>query len=184
MFEKFYTRFIPVAKGRYIWPGIVLIILFNTVFFPLPPARFLENNTLSGRLLDLKFSYNAAETYALIDSYGAEGRTLYWKMALVVDNPYAVVYGISFMLILIFVLSVSFTESRFLKTLAFLPILAALFDLLENGSIAYLLISFPVSHVALVQFASFCTSMKWISLVGAVFLLIYGAAKYLTYRSA
>ncbi len=178
MFEKLYAKLIPVAKARYIWPGVVLIILFNTIFFPLPPRQFLENNTLSGRLLDMKFTYSPDEAYVIMESYGQEGRTLYWRMSLVVDNPYAVVYGIALMLMLILVFSLAFPDKRLFKKLAFLPILAALSDVFENGSLAYILTSFPERHDTVAKFASLCTSVKWGLIIISVLLLITGAVRY------
>jgi hypothetical protein len=179
MFEKLYTKLLPVAKGRYIWPGLVLIVLFNAVFFPLPRKKLLQEDTLSGHLLDTRMFYSPNEAYALIESYGEEARMLYWKMALVVDNPYAVVYGLALVLILLFAFSRAFPDSRLLKKLAFLPVLAALFDVMENGSISYLIISFPEQHVSIVKLASFCTSMKWLLIGTSVLLLLISVSKSL-----
>lgn len=173
MFEKLYTKLTPVARGRYILPGLVLIILFNTIFFRLPPQKLLEENTLAFRLLDLKFCYTPEQAYSLMESYGPEARTLYWKMALVVDNPYAVVYGIAFLLILVLAFSVAFPDNRFLKVLAFLPVLGAIADIFENGAIAYMLITFPEERETFAKFASLCTSLKWGILMssGGLFLV-------------
>jgi hypothetical protein len=183
MFEKLYNKLIPVAQIRYILPGIILILLFNFFIFPQARQRLLDNNTLSGHLLDAKFSYGVEEAYDLMDNYGPEARTLYWKMALVVDNPYAVVYSIALMLLLILVFSALAVKSRFIRQLVFFPILAGIADIFENASLAYLLTSFPVRHEAVMQFASLCTSLKWIFLSVSLILLVIVTITYFTTRT-
>lgn len=183
MFEKLYIKLIPVAQLRYILPGIILVLIFNLLIFPQGRNRLLDNNTLSGRLLDARFSYGTAEAYDLMESYGQEGRTVYWKMALVVDNPYAVVYSIALMLMLIHVFSVTEPDNGLIKKLVFLPILAGLADIIENACLAYLLTSYPVRLESIMSFASVCTSLKWIFLGGSLILLVWGTLKYFTKRS-
>ncbi|KAA3626272.1 MAG: hypothetical protein DWQ02_20525 [Bacteroidetes bacterium] len=178
MFEKLHTRLIPVAQVRYILPGIFLILLFNFVFFPQGRNRLLEDNTLSGHLLDTKFSYGVDEAFDLMQSYGPEARTVYWKMALVVDNPYAVVYSLALMLLLILLFSATVPENSLLKVLSFVPLLAGLADIAENACLAYMLRSFPDISEDIIKLSSFFTSMKWIFLTGSLILLAWGTFKY------
>lgn len=178
MFEKLHTRLIPVAQVRYILPGIFLMLLFNFVFFPQGRNILLENNTLSGHLLDAKFSYGVDEALNLMENYGPEARTVYWKMALVVDNPYAVVYSLALMLLLILLFSNTAPKNNLLKVLSFLPLLAGLADIAENACLAYMLRSFPDTGEGIIKLSSFFTSMKWIFLIGSLILLLWGAIKY------
>jgi len=144
-------RKLATPKGAFIVLALFILnaIILGRVDQPL-------SNLVNGEpKLDLRFGYDLATVERLFDTYGEQGRELYfWD--LLVDTPFPVLGGLATIL---FVL-VAFHNSLWQKLLFMAPITFIVTDLLENALFMFLLQSHPSLSSELVAFSSFVTQVK------------------------
>ena len=113
------------------------------------------NLPIGGESLDTKASYSFDEAMALMEQYGADGRTTYAWASMLLDTIFPLAYVTLFAgLIYRFRL----TEGTWF--LAFIPVLAGILDLLENIQITTMLVQYPDVSATQVAWASAFTSVK------------------------
>ena len=110
---------------------------------------------IDGELLDMKPGYSFDEAMAAMEEYGPDGRTTYAWGSVVLDTLFPLVY-VTFFAGLIYRFRV--TEGTW--WLAFLPVLAGIWDLFENVQITALLVGYPDVGAAQVASASAFTTLK------------------------
>ncbi len=149
--------------------GLLFIVLFNTFLLPILPKILWNSQVSIDEILDLKFSYSFKESYKLFDDLGFVGRKAYLKSALFIDNTYAVVYSLTYAIIIFMLLK----NNKLLKykALVILPIFIGLFDFFENFSIASMLYNYPLQMKNTAFCSSIFTSLKW-SFAALVFLIV------------
>ena len=123
------------------------------------------NLPINGEMLDLKPSYTHTEALAAMEGYGSDGRTVYALGSMILDTLFPLVY-VTFFAGLI---------HRFRITdgtwwLAYLPVAAGVWDLMENVQITAMLVGYPDVGPAQVAWASFFTMVK--GYVGPVYQLL------------
>ena len=156
-----YLNFISKKKSQ-----ITIFILLNIcglIFFLLPHDIFAN-------MLDLRFSYNeeiVKQSFVLI---GEDGRQLYFFSALIIDTIYPLLY-VSLFIGAYFKL---FKKNAFLFIF---PLMAGLFDILENIHVSLLLLNFPTLSSQNIFYSSTSTSIKWIAIGISLTVLMYGIIK-------
>ena len=156
-----YLNFISKKKSQ-----ITIFILLNIcglIFFLLPHDIFAN-------MLDLRFSYNeeiVKQSFVLI---GEDGRQLYFFSALIIDTIYPLLY-VSLFIVAYFKL---FRKNAFLFIF---PLMAGLFDILENIHVSLLLSNFPTLSSQNIFYSSTSTSIKWIAIGISLTVLMYGIIK-------
>jgi len=96
----------------------------------------------------------------LLDRLGVEGRNAYLYNQIPVDFIYPFLFGITYCLLLAYLLDQMYYLKAESFYLCILPVLAGLFDYLENFGIINLLISYPHLSVSAIQITSFFTVLK------------------------
>ncbi len=160
MFSRIYTFFIDKTNKKIVFAGLGLILIFNLVLFPLVP-RFAGMSFSPGWVLDLKFGFQTSYVYRLMNFLGDEGRRAYLYFTLFVDMPYLIIYAFTYAFLIAYVLKKKSLNQKFQFLLLF-PFIIALFDLLENAGIVYLLLHPYDFNEKYVVFISFFNQMKWI----------------------
>lgn len=130
----------------------LLVTLAATVAF-----LFLvfPNLPINGEMLDLKPGYSYDEAMASLEEYGPDGRVVYAWGSMLLDTLFPLVYVTLFAgLIYRFRL----TERTW--WLAFVPVVAGIWDLMENLQITAMLIRYPDIGAAQVAWASAFTMVK------------------------
>jgi hypothetical protein len=112
-------------------------------------------------ILDTEINYSSEQAYSILERMGDNGRGFYLRL-LLIDLIFPISYCL-FMISCIFLLSSR--VYRFADRLALAPIIALLFDYLENASIIVILTNYPNELVSLVQAASIFTIIKWCFIV-------------------
>ena len=113
------------------------------------------NLPIDGELLDLKPGYSFDEAMASMQQYGPDGRTTYAWASVLLDTLFPLVYVTLFAgLIYRFRL----TEGTW--RLAFVPVFAGIWDLLENAQITAMLVRYPDVGASQVAWASAFTTFK------------------------
>lgn len=153
------------ADTRVLISSLVGVLLLALLVFPVLP--------IGGDMIDLKLSYSLADIHASMLQYGPDGRTNYAVASATLDALFPAVY-VTFFCGLLY----RFRPSERLWVLAFIPLIAGLWDLCENAQIIALLLQYPEISATQVKLASFFTTSKHVmsalyELMAVVYLLIY-----------
>lgn len=124
------------------------------------------------KLLDLHIHYSPDQVYEHLAMLGVEGRTAYIGWALTSDLAFAVIYALALSVVLILILRELFPPVSRFRHLSLLPFLTVFTDWGENLSLAWVTHVFPARVDAVVFFASFLTSLKWIFIALTVLTLL------------
>ena len=152
-----------VSKTKFQITIFVLLNICGLIFLFLPHNIF-EN------MLDLDFFYNEGTVVKYFNAMGSDGRSVYVLSSLLLDTIYPILYTSLFL----GAYSKLFKSSQ---AILFLPITAFSFDILENIQITMLNLNFPNINETHVYFSSITTSAKWIAVIFAILILIYGIIK-------
>lgn len=164
--NKFSRKYFEFAAGTtpliVTFTGVVVMML---LVFPALPVN--------GELIDLKLQYTLADIQVAMLQYGAEGRAVYALASPTVDTLFPVLY-VTFFAGLIY----RFRPTDRLWVMAFIPVIAGLWDLCENAQITAMLLQFPDISASQVRVASFFTTVKHVlgavyELTAMVFLLMF-----------
>ena len=104
------------------------------------------------------------------NAIGPDGRSVYVLSSLILDTLYPILYTS-----LILGAYVKLFKSS--GVILFIPLIAFSFDILENIQITRLVLNFPNVNETHVSLASMATSFKWIAILIAISVLIYGIIK-------
>lgn len=144
--------------------AFVATAAFLLVVFPILP--------LDGELLDVKPGYSHEEVMNSMEEYGAEGRTIHLWSSTVLDTIFVLVY-----ITLFAGLIYRFRISDRTWWLAFVPVLAGMWDILENIQITAMLALYPDIRETQVSWSSTFTVVKLVvapiyHVIGLGFLLV------------
>lgn len=154
-----------------------LILLFALILFALFMALVLPS--MSGRLADLtgvavspdtSFIYSSKDLYAMAEAYGETGRSYYVYQRFTFDLVWPTVYLLFYVAVITSLFRVLHGEHLF-RLFNLLPFGAALFDLLENISAAFVMYRYPRESPVAANLAPLFTFAKW-ALIGASSLAI------------
>jgi len=121
----------------------------------------VENYALGIDLFDLSPSgYSYEHAILLMNNLGESGRSIYLTRQLPADFIYPGLFAISYSLLLTWLFLKSFDPKSWVYFLGFIPILAGLFDYLENIGIILMINTYPNLTPGLVRFASITTVLK------------------------
>ena len=123
------------------------------------------NLPVGGELLDMKSDYSHEEAMASMEQYGLDGRTTYAWASVLLDTLFPVSY-VTFFAGLIY----RFRLTEGLWTLAFVPVVAGLWDLAENAQITAMLVRYPDVGATQVAWASAFTTVK--GCIGPVYQIL------------
>lgn len=170
MANRFSEWLHKISSGWLTLASLLIFLSFTALVLPGQATRGQEETGGSGSP-DTSFYYSADDLYQMAEEYGQEGREAYVRVRFTFDLVWPLVYT------LFLVTSISWLSRRAfsgdspwqLANLA--PILAALFDFLENISTSLVMVRYP-DHTAVIDtLAPIFTAVKWI-LVGISFLLL------------
>lgn len=126
-------------------------------------------------LFDLSpFGYSFSYANELLSTLGADGRNLYLSTQLPLDFLYPGLFSITYSLMLIWLYSKLFDKNSKINYFALVPLLAGIFDYIENILIIKMISSFPDLQATTVKIASMFTVLKSSFTMFFFFLLIVG----------
>lgn len=156
------------------WPIIlVLLVLYLGFSLGLFPYYQSQIDKLAGEpltALDLRMQYSPEEVKDLMAQMGEEGRAINRFISGRIDMIYPLIYGL--FLILLLVRLSSTLKYRRGPWLLLVPILAMLFDYLENIQVLRMLRQYPDISKELVAFSSLMSSLKWLFVLAALLLVV------------
>ncbi len=171
MIEKMWHRLSPWATGRNILIGMAFIVLVNAVLFPLAARRMTAVTGFQPKILDIRLYYGPAAVTELMAQLGPGGRALYRRSTLLIDVPYALVYGLVYALGIIALFKRA--APRWHALIVF-PFLTSFFDLLENAVIITATSRYPASVYPLDAVSGIATCAKWLCAAATVTIIATG----------
>ena len=154
---------------------IFLLFLVLTIVVAMVMMGYVNPQilALSGGLpiLDSRLGYTFAEANHLFTVLGEQGRQLYTTLQ-VLDLIFPLGYGISMTLALTGIITRLFPEGHSMEKTILIPILAMIFDYLENITIATMIASYPNLSPLVVNIANIFTLLKWSCIILALVLLV------------
>ena len=158
--KKVLSMFQEKAAGRTVLLLFILTMAsyFYMLMFSIPKV---ENYAPGTNLFDLSPSgYSYDHAVSLLTSLGESGRSVYLTQQLPADFIYPGLFAISYSLLLTWLFLKSFDPKSWVYYIVFFPILAGLFDYLENIGIILMIHAYPELTPGLVRFASIMTVLK------------------------
>jgi hypothetical protein len=134
----------------------------------IPPITSLLHTGLP----DMMFTYSPSSIYEKLTQFGADGRSAYRIFLLRVDFLFPAVYGLFFVMVTTFGLSLLFPNRPALQKLSLLPLFTTLFDYAENLCFLAILGSYPVESPNLEKLANAFTLAKWTFAAVSIVLLL------------
>jgi hypothetical protein len=131
------------ARGRTI---IVLLISTFAIYFTmlLYSIPRVESHAGGMRILDMQpLGYSTEYVWALLDNLGEEGRNTYMFLQIPLDLLFPPLFAITCSLLLAFLFQRGFNTRSKIRIFVLIPMLAGLFDYLENIGIIILLKAYP-----------------------------------------
>jgi len=176
MLNKLSEALKKYANGWLVLGLLAVWIAFNAVIMPGQQAK-LEAGSGGMGPIDLQIFYTPENVYRMIASYGAEVRASYRLFELTGDIIYPIVYTLFFALAITWLFQRGFASTSNMHKYNVAPLGAWLFDLFENLGIVTMLSVFPSTPAALAWITAIFTLTKWLSVIPAALLLLYGLVK-------
>ncbi|HXF85393.1 MAG TPA: hypothetical protein VNK49_08390 [Anaerolineales bacterium] len=175
MLLKLSTSLRKYANGWLVLAFFAGLVLFHAIIFPAQQAN-LRNISGGTNPIDLLFFYTPEEVYAMVASYGEEGRAAYRAFELTGDIVYPILYTLFFTLFITWLFQRGFQAESPMQRLNITPLGAWLFDLLENFGIAGMLSVYPSTPAALAWASAVFTLFKWLFVGTSILLSFIGIA--------
>lgn len=155
---------------------LLLFILTNIVYAIMLIITIPKVMNYAGgmKLLDMMpTGYNAGYVNSLLNALGSEGRNAYLFQQIPIDLIYPFLFGITYCLLYAFIIKKLNKLNSFLFYFCFIPILAGLFDYLENIGIITLLKGYPEKITTMSRItSSFSVLKSTLSIIYFVILII------------
>jgi len=164
MFIKF---LIKKSTPKNIVFGVVFILLVNLVIFPL----FSSENVNARNILDLYFGFSIEDVLNSLTEMQSKGREMYLLTTLLIDTPYALIYGFVYALIIVTLLQKRITKIN--RYLVLTPFFISFFDLLENSGIVYFTVNYPNILPFTAIFVSVFNQLKWIFATITLLIVVF-----------
>jgi hypothetical protein len=160
--------------------ALAIFLLFTALVLPQQAANS-EQETGSAVSPDTSFFYSPADLYRIAESYGEEGRQAYVRARFTFDLVWPLVYTLFLATAISWVFGKAFAADSPWQRANLLPLVAALFDYLENLSTSLVMIRYPAQTPVVDLLAPFFTALKWGSL-GLSFVLLLGGIAVAAWR--
>lgn len=125
---------------------LLLLVITNSIYALMLVVTIPKTMTFSDgmKLLDMMpAGYDTDYVYTLFEKLGANGRDVYLKSQIPVDMVYPFLFGISYSLLMAYLLEKLNMLNSIFFHLCFLPIIAGLADYVENIGIINMLNNYP-----------------------------------------
>jgi hypothetical protein len=142
---------------------LTLILYVTFVMSTIMPfgASLQKNFPKDSVILDLQHGYSVQTAYDLLGKIGPEGRAEYKRNLLTMDIGFPLLYGLTFLSLIGWLLKMIDLNSRILNLALLVPIAAASFDILENMAIVSMISLYPIIVFPIARAASAFTLLKF-----------------------
>jgi len=159
-----------ISNSWVAFSALIVFLLFTALVLPGQASRG------GGASPDLSFYYTAGDLYRMAESYGAAGRQDYIRVRFTFDLIWPLVYLVFLVTATIWTYSRVFASDSPWQRANLIPLLAALFDYLENLSTSLVMARYPAPTPLVDGLAGMFTLVKWVFVGGSFVLLLIGVA--------
>lgn len=159
-----------VSNGWVAFSALVIFLLFTALVLP-GQTSTVDADYRDPGSPDLSFYYTAKDLYQMADAYGEEGREAYIRARFSFDLIWPLVYALFLCTAISWIFHKAFVLASVWQRANIAPVLAAVFDYLENISTSLVMARYPSPTAVLDRTASVFTMVKWV-LVGVSFALL------------
>jgi len=165
---------VNAASGRNVFIFLLpsLTVYFLMLFHTIPAVQAYAPEMKVFDLSPGGYSYDYA--IELLSTLGEEGRAEYLKTQLPLDFIYPALFSISSFLLLAWIFSRRYEKGSGIFYLCFVPVIAGMFDYLENIQIVLMILKYPDISNAQVALSSTFTIVKS-GLTTIFFILLFFA---------
>lgn len=164
------SYFSKFSNKKNIIIGLLLVVIFNLLAFPMFSKIFFQETFNVFHILDFKFGFDKSFVFHLFEKLQENGRKAYKFSTIFIDFPYPIIYGITYSLL--FLKLFEYNNIIRFKELALLPLAILFFDVLENTGIIYLLSNYPKLSENIIFFTSIANQSKWVAAIICILLFI------------
>jgi hypothetical protein len=157
------------------WPGVLFllaILVFCFLGFQWRSKKF--NLDSDHKLPEARFWYSPTDVLSYFEyvnaKLGRKGLNIYALTLVTLDFIFPIAYGTFFATLITLLYSEEVNQK-----LIIIPLLATMFDLSENFTLAYLTLNYTGSTSSLARLAGVFTSLKWFMTISSVLLTLGGA---------
>ena len=164
---------------------MLFAVLYLSINFSAIGQAGLLELTDGANMLDMYFGYNHSQAFQILSDLGAEGRTFYLTRIVPQDALLPLIYLLFFSELIALLLkhsNLSAKAARFTGYLLLIPVLAAVFDWLENIGTVTMTLRYPDLPAWAVYLASFSGMMKAVFTILSVATIILLLALWLLQR--
>jgi hypothetical protein len=169
-----------VSTGWVALAALLIFLLFTALVLPQQAAKS-EQVTGSAVSPDTSFFYSPADLYQIAEVYGEEGRAAYIRARFTFDLVWPLVYTLFLATAISWVFGKAFTPDSPWQRANLAPLVAALFDYLENLATSLVMLRYPAQTPVVDLLAPVFTALKWGSL-GLGFVLLIGGIAVAAWR--
>ena len=162
-----------MSTGWVTLAALVIFLLFAALVLPRQAAR-AEEETGTGRSPDTSLFYTPEELYQMAEAYGPEGRSYYIRARFTFDLVFPLVYLFFLATSISWIYGHLFVPDALWRWANLVPVLGALFDLLENSTASFVMARFPDRTPVIDTLAPLFTFVKWIFVGGSFVVLGVG----------
>jgi len=175
MWKRLSDFLYKITNGWVAFLALVVFLLFAGLVLP---GQAASAETYSGNAgsPDLSFYYSAQDLYYLAEVYGEQGRGAYVRARFTFDLIWPLVYTFFLCTAISWVYARAFTANSLWRGANLVPVLAMLFDYLENLSASLVMLRYPRPTIVVDSLVPLFTMLKWVLVIGSVGLLFTGAA--------
>ncbi len=170
------------SSGRVTLVALAVFLAFTALVLPRQAAS-ADAATGGAGAPDTAFFYSAEDLYAFAEAYGPDGRAAYVRARFTFDVAWPAVYTFFLATALSWLGRRAFAPVGPWGQVNLVPLLAALFDLLENASTSLVMARYPALTPGVATVAPFFSSVKWLFVAGSFALLPIVAGLALWRRS-
>ncbi len=160
---------------------VTMAVYLTMLLYTIPAVMSFAPDMMLFDLLPT--GYTPEYAVSLLAALGAEGRATYLTLQLPLDFLYPGLFAITYSLLLTWLFSKAAVADSKIFYFSLVPILAGLFDYIENIFIVLMLRSYPDISLNIIQLASLFTLLK--SAFSAVFfiLLFWGFIRFIVKKN-
>ena len=168
-FSKIANKIISIASGWLLITTTMIFLVFSATVLPDQSQKAAQYSGVSGSP-DLSLYYSPDQLYKMAEQFGENGRQSYITARFTFDLAFPFVYGAFLLSASAWGLGALTNVKNRWRLLVFIPILAILFDLLENTAASIVIGRYPQPSPIAAHLAPFFTLVKWI-FVGSGFAI-------------
>lgn len=146
----------------------VVFILFMILVLPYMAEQLLDA-TNSSSSPDTLMSFNISDFYDMVESYGSHGRRVYIIQRWTFDVVWPLVYGCFLFSAISYLVE---KNNKYRRQIILIPIIAVLFDLIENTFASIIMGIYPKQFDVMFYFLRIASTIKWVLIVVAFLLVI------------